>query len=209
MNRLSAANVLLACLMLGACAVQERPELVKAPAMSSEPRLQQRAAVKPSVMQRFNRANAALEKQQWSAARDELQQLVVEQAHLSGPRLNLALVYQQLGEAEQADTLFRETLAVNPENLAAYNQYGIFLREQGRFAEAEAIYLKALEVREPHADTHRNLGVLYDMYMGDQQRALQHYHRYQALTSANDKLVSSWIIDLQRQLLSMNAGEQQ
>jgi hypothetical protein len=46
------------------------------------------------------------------------------------------------------------------------------------------------------------------MYMGDQQRALQHYHRYQVLNSENDKLVSAWIIDLQRQLVRIAAREE-
>ena len=208
MNRLAANSVLLACLLLGACTVQDARELVQAPSPSADPGLQHRKPVERSVMQRFARANAAMEKQQWGAARDDLQWLVSEQPHLSGPRLNLALVHQHLGELEQADILFQETLAVNRHNLAAYNQYGIFLREQGRFAEAEAIYMQALEVAEPYADTHLNIGVLYDMYMGDQQRALQHYHRYQALNNANDKLVSAWIIDLQRQLTRIAAREE-
>ena len=75
----------------------------------------------------------------------------------------------------------------------------IYLREHGRFPEAEAQYLQALAVRENHADTHRNIGVLYDLYLGDRERALQHFYRYQALSDEDTRRVSGWIADLERQ----------
>ena len=138
----------------------------------------------------------------------ELHALVENRPDLSGPCLNLALVYQHQKEPEPAEQYYRRALQANPYNLTAHNQFAIFLREQGRFRDAEQTYLQALTVWEAHPDTHRNIGVLYDMYMGDRLRALQHFNRYQDLTGADDLVVAGWIADLQRQLLSLAQGEQ-
>ena len=97
---------------------------------------------------------------------------------MSRPRAGIP----KLGDTEQARLWFQRSIANNPGNTSAYNEYGIFLREQGQFAEAEATYLLALAQWEASADTHRNIGILYDLYLGEPQKALQHYHRYQVLT---------------------------
>ena len=165
-------------------------------------------AVDLVTMQRFERANRAITAEEWSAAIEELHWLVENRGDLSGPCLNLALVYQYQNTPEEAEKYYRQALQVNPANLTAHNQYGIFLREQGRFTDAEQSYLRALEVREAHPETHRNIGVLYDLYMGDRQRALHHFNRYQDLSGSDDVTVAGWIADLQRQLLSLAQGGQ-
>jgi Tfp pilus assembly protein PilF len=163
-------------------------------------------AVTAQTRAAFERANRAIANEDWHEALYELHTLVEDQPDLSGPYLNLALVHRRQGDPELAEQFFRKTIEINPANLAAHNQYGIFLREQGRFREAETSYLQALAVFEGHPDTHRNIGVLYDLYMGDQPRALHHFNRYQQLTGASDKVVSGWIVDLQRQLPSLAQG---
>ena len=87
----------------------------------------------------------------------------------------------------------------HPDTLTSLTTLGGVLREQGRFDEAEQVYLSALTVWDDHATTHRNLGVLYDLYRGERERALEHYYRYQALTGGEDRTVAGWIIDLERQ----------
>jgi tetratricopeptide (TPR) repeat protein len=91
--------------------------------------------------------------------------------------------------------------------LAVYNQQAISLRERGRFNEAEQLYLAALNVWELHPDSHRNLGILYDLYMGYPDRALQHFSRYQVLTGAGDTAVAGWIADLERQSALVAQGD--
>ncbi len=83
--------------------------------------------------------------------------------------------------------------------LQGLNESAIELREKGQFSAAEKIYLSALSLREEHAPTHRNLGILYDLYVGDPTKALEHYSRYQALTGSEDRAMAGWIADLQRQ----------
>jgi Tfp pilus assembly protein PilF len=172
------------------------------PTLSARPG-QRRRGVSRDVVARFERANASIARQDWPVAISELQWLVRTQTDLSGPCLNLALVYQRTEDLDQAELYFRQALQRNPGNLTAYNQYAIFLRRQGRFSNAESVYLQALGVWEADAATHRNLGVLYDMYMGNQAQALQHFYRYQSLVESEDRVVASWIADLNRQLMTL------
>ena len=129
----------------------------------------------------------------------DLQWLIENHPKLSGPYLNMALLHSAQGETEGAETFFKTAIDVNKRNLGAYNQYAIFLRNQGRFDDSEHVYLQALDVWEDHAETHRNLGVLYDLYRGDHEKALLHYHRYQDLTGNEDRTVAGWIVLLERQ----------
>ena len=178
------------------------------PGQSGPPAAINQIPVKVQTMAAFERANSAIANRLWPLAAAELRALIDSRPDLSGPCLNLALVYEQQGEPLLAEQFYRQALEVNPENLAAYNQLGIFLREQGRFAEAEQSYLQALSVWEQHPQSHRNIGVLYDLYLGDRQRALHHFTRYQALTDAEDVIVAGWIVDLQHQLPALAQGGQ-
>lgn len=109
-------------------------------------------------------------------------------------------------DMEQDQGWLAQAFASDEAQLEAYNSYGIFLREQGRFADAEQAYLSALDVSASYPDTHRNIAVLYDLYLGEPEQALQHYHRYQKLTDADNREVAGWIADLERQLMLLVQG---
>ncbi len=174
---------------------------VREPVIS--PYLRGREPVPREAQKLFDKSRAALEQGNEDAAVEQLHLLVVSYPQLSGPSLNLALLYQQRGENENAQYWFKQSITRNSNNLLAYNQYAIFLREQGHFTQSEQIYLRALEVWEPYPDTHRNLGILYDLYRGDKKNALQHFYRYQELLETQDRVVAGWIADLERQLTTV------
>ncbi len=171
-------------------------------ATAENPYAKDRPTVDAAALARFDAANQAVEKQQWQQAEKHLRWLLDSYPELSGPYLDLALLYKATGNTDMASFYFAKAIDVNPNNLAAYNQLGIFMREQGLFEQAEAIYIKSLSIWDAYPETHRNIGVLYDLYLGDQEAALRHYTKYQQLTSGSDKLVAGWIIDLERQLAS-------
>jgi Tfp pilus assembly protein PilF len=209
MARLLLISVFATALLSGCGSVMEatKPAGEAAPegeAMIAEiaarnPYLDTHRRVNSEAQQRFAAATAAMAVEDWGTAQVDLQWLIENHPKLSGPYLNLALLHSAKGEHEGAETFFQSAIEVNPRNLGAYNQYAIFLREQGRFDDAEHVYLEALAAWEDHAETHRNLGVLYDLYRGEHEKALQHYHRYQALTGNEDRTVAGWIIVLERQ----------
>ncbi len=157
-------------------------------------------SVPGAARQRFDDALAALEQQQWQAAETDLLWITEHHPELSGPYLNLALLYQRSQQPDKVEPAFRQAIAATPDNVAAYNQYAIYLRQQGRFADAEAQYLRALEVWPDSPNTHLNLGILYDLYMGQLQQALKHYRAYQALQPEPDRRVQGWIVDTERRL---------
>jgi tetratricopeptide (TPR) repeat protein len=167
----------------------------------------ERGGVSSDAMQRFNFSKSAMAQSSWKVAEEGFLTLADDYPELSGPALNLALVYRHKEDNRQAEHWFKQSFARNKNNLQAYNQYAIFLREQGRFEQAEAAYQQALSISEADADTHLNLGILYDLYRGEKKSALQHFYRYQELQLSEDRVVAGWIADLERQLNSVAVAE--
>lgn len=90
--------------------------------------------------------------------------------------------------------------------LEKLNQQAIAKRETGDFDGAMAKYQKALSLADDDAVTHRNLGILMELYLGEAVSALKHYRRYQELTGGADRAVAGWIALLERQTVSVAKG---
>lgn len=165
-----------------------------------------RPRVSDAERQAFARAQQAMEAGDWPTARAALETLTQSSPELSGPWLNLGIVWQKLGQPDRARAALEQAIAANPDNLDAYNHLGVLLRGAGEFEAARELYQQALAVWPWHLDTHRNLGILYDLYLGDGDRALLHYEAAQALTAGSSAELNGWIIDLKRRL---DAGEGQ
>ncbi len=164
------------------------------------PYLQNKPSVSSAVAQQFANATRAMRNKQWQQAETLLQQIVAQNNKLSGAYLNLGLVYRAQNETRRAEEAFSNAITANHTNLDAYNQLAILQREQGRFSDAEVNYKKALSVWPYHAESHRNIGILYDLYLGKNAEALAHFEAYQQLRGDGDKQVIGWIADLQRRL---------
>lgn len=119
---------------------------------------------------------------------------------LSGPYVNLGLLYQRKEQLDAAEKRFRQAIKVNPENSIAYNQLGILLRNKGLFKESLKMYQSALELDGGYALAHLNIGILFDLYLAEPAKALDHYRLYQKLTVQEDQQVAFWIVDLEQRL---------
>ena len=185
-------TVLALCSVLAACgSISAAKEPSKSGASVDVPAAAQAA---------FDSALTAQRAQQWPEAERQLKQLAEKYPQLSGPQLNLALLYAQTQRPQQAEESFKRALQINPNNISAANQYGIWLRSQARFAEAETVYQQALARNPNSAETHLDLAILYDLYMGKLPQALEHYQRYLALIGDEKSPVQSWVADLQRRM---------
>lgn len=155
-----------------------------------------------SARNTFTFAVAAMRAQQWGEAESQLKTLIQAQPNLSGAYLNLALVYAQTNRPVDAELQFKKAIEVNADNAVARDQYGIWLRTQGRFKDAESQYLQTLQRHADRADTHLNLGILYDLYMGKSAAALEHYQQYLTLQGDSSdpmvKTVGGWVAELKR-----------
>ncbi len=164
------------------------------------PYLQNKPSVSREINQQFTDATRAMRNKQWAQAESLLQKITTANPKLSGAYLNLGLVYRAQQENNRAEQAFNAALAANHTNLDAYNQLAILQRESGNFAAAESNYKKALSIWPYHADSHKNIAILYDLYLGKSAEALPHYEAYLTLIGGEDKQAKSWIADLQRRL---------
>lgn len=112
----------------------------------------------------------------------------------------LAIAWRQMERSDDALSMLQSTLAVHDGYAPGWNEVGILHREAGRFADAEAAYLKAVTVNPDYALAHFNFGILLDLYLAQHSRALEHYERYQSLVPDEDKQVKRWIADISRRI---------
>ena len=79
-----------------------------------------------------------------------------------------------------------------------YNLGTIFLKNK-QYKEAIQEYERVLELRPADSDTHYNLGVLYDDYLKDREKALYHYQKYLAVNpkSPDAKKIETYILSLE------------
>jgi Flp pilus assembly protein TadD len=125
----------------------------------------------------------------------EFQVMTQSYPELPGPYANLGILYRnanQLGEAEAALAKATELASWDAQ---IWTEYGVTLRQAGKFREARAAYEKAVQANPSYAPAHRNLGVLLDLYLGDSLTAQTEFETYKSLTG-EDKPVSGWIAEL-------------
>ena len=118
---------------------------------------------------------------------------------LAGPEVNLGLLYAQSGKLNDAETAFKAALERNPGNAAAGNELGIVERKLGKFAEAEAAYQRTIAAAPDYAPAYLNLGVLYDLYLAEPQKALEQFEHYIQIAGDN-KQVAGWMVELRKRV---------
>lgn len=181
-------------------AVAAGTSILPAGPVTPNPYLQNKPSVSRQAQQNFTDATRAMRNKQWALAESLLQKVIAENSKLSGAYLNLGLVYRAQKEDKRAEQAFNDAIVANHTNLDAYNQLAILQREAGNFSGAETNYKKALSLWPFHPESHKNIAILYDLYMGKSADALPHYEAYLQLLGGEDKQATSWIADLQRRL---------
>jgi tetratricopeptide (TPR) repeat protein len=129
----------------------------------------------------------------------ELKQLVAGYPQLTGPQLNLGLLYLHDSRLPEAEAAFKAVLELKPANAVAGNELGIVERRLGKFAEAEAAYQRTIAAEPNYAPAYLNLGVLYDLYLAQPQKALDEFERYIAIAGEN-KQVAGWMVELRKRV---------
>ncbi|WGL15603.1 tetratricopeptide repeat protein [Microbulbifer bruguierae] len=167
---------------------------------SPNPYLTAAGDVPAAAQQALGRAHGFFAQQQFAAAERELQQVVTQWPQLSGAWLNLAKVQLKLNQPKQAEASLQHSVTANANNVFAWNSLGVLMRDLGRFEEARGAYENALALWPDFAIAHRNLGILFDLYLHQPEQALHHYREARALASEDDRVLAGWIMDLERRL---------
>jgi tetratricopeptide (TPR) repeat protein len=147
----------------------------------------------------FDHAVAMLNDQEYGQAIDLLEKVIEKSPGVTAPYIDMAIACRHIGKLEQAEEHLKTALHLVPEHPVACNEYGLLYRKTGRFAEARAIYEKAIARFPDYYPVHRNLGILCDLYLNDLTCALKHYEIYSD-GLPEDKQVKSWIADLRARL---------
>lgn len=147
----------------------------------------------------FERAVAMLNDQEYGQAIALLEKVIEQSPGVTAPYINMAIACEHIGKLEQAEEHLKTALLLVPEHPVACNEYGLLYRKTGRFAEARAIYEKALSIFPDYYPVHKNLGILCDLYLNDPACALEHYEIYSE-ARPEDKKVKTWIADLRARL---------
>lgn len=154
----------------------------------------------PAAVGRYEEALAALEAGDEARAEAGFQALAEAHPDYAGPLVNLAVIRARRNEVAPAAALLEQAVAVCTNCAAPWNELGVLQRRQGRFAEAEQSYLKAVAADPGYANAYFNLGVLYELYLQRPELALDQYARFRELEAADPAGadVDKWIADLER-----------
>jgi tetratricopeptide (TPR) repeat protein len=153
------------------------------------------APVNPTTQRAFDDASRALRSGRVDGAEPAYKSLAQANPELGGPHANLGVIYRQNGKLAESAGELEQAVKLNLRQPIYLNQLGITYRQQGQFAKARDAYQRAIALDGTYAAAALNLGILYDLYLGDSQRALEQYARYLAL-APSDATVSKWVADL-------------
>jgi tetratricopeptide (TPR) repeat protein len=207
-NRWSNRFISLAALLLAACAstprhatTEHKPDTAAAvPAANAAAANTANAAPVPAqAAQQYGEALTLMKAGRGADAELLLKRLAAAYPQFAGPQVNLGILYLQGSHLPEAEAAFKDALERNPGSAVAGNELGIVERRLGKFAEAEKTYQRTMTVEPDYAPTYLNLGVLYDLYLGQPQKALEQFEHYVQLAGEN-KQVAGWMAELRKRV---------
>ena len=114
-----------------------------------------------------------------SDAELEFKQLALAYPEFAGPYVNLGLLYVRASRYGDAEAAFKAALERNPDDAVASDELGIVLRKLGQiFARPRPPTSAPLPLEPNYAPAYLNLGVLYDLYLDEPQKALEQFEHY-------------------------------
>jgi tetratricopeptide (TPR) repeat protein len=158
--------------------------------------VQPEAPVSPAAQRSFDDASRTMKAGRTDDAERGFKALVQSSPALGGPHANLGVIYRNAGKLNESAAELEQAVRLSPRQPLYLNQLGVTYRQQGQFEKARDAYDKAIALDANYAAAILNLGILYDLYLGDAKRALELYDRYLALSPGGDAAVTKWVAEL-------------
>ncbi len=157
------------------------------------------------LTQSFADALTLLRDEKFQQSEVMLLNITSEYSDFAGPWSNLAIAQLSLEKYDDSLMSINKSLEVDEKFCPSLSLKGIILRELGRFSEAKAAYLSAIECNPEDMISLYNLGVLSDLYLHDDASALFYYERYlvalnETEGASKDSTVESWVVGLKRRV---------
>jgi tetratricopeptide (TPR) repeat protein len=163
--------------------------------------------IDPANKIKFQNGVSAIKNRDFLKAQSLFENIVLTHPNHSGAKLNLALALSGQEQYQAAIEMLNLAIINNPNNIHALNQLAILQRQQGQFEQAKQHWLDALTKWPDYPQAHYNLGILYDLYLGQFDLALSHYQQYQSYLEKPDRLVKAWVADLERRINSQATSQ--
>lgn len=121
---------------------------------------------------------------------------------LAGPWANLALINIKQENYVEAEKNVRTALERNPEMAQALNIAGFIETRKGNITKAKEYYIQAVVKKPDYALAHYNLALLYDVYLQNIKKAVEHYQLYLSLLGYEDIKTKNWVEELKLNIKS-------
>lgn len=130
----------------------------------------------------------------WVEGRKELAQVYYIRAYKLQPDNvdilgEMANVYEKLNNNKQLELCYRLILEKSPENIEAYENYGLFLIKRKKFSEAEELLKKAEKISKSWK-VFNALGIIADI-QGKHQDARQFYGKASLIDANNPEVLNN------------------
>lgn len=152
----------------------------------------------------YRNAITELNNNNLDTAKENFLKIIKIQPNLAGPWANLALINIKQERYKEAEKNIQTALEKNPEMSQALNIAGYIEKQKGNIIAAKKFYEQAIAKKPDYALAHYNLALLYDIYLQNIKKAVEHYQRYLSLLDHEDKKVKNWVNELK---LNIKSGD--
>ena len=155
-------------------------------------------------LQLYKNAIVALNNNELAKAKKLFTTMSERQPNIAGSWANLALISIKEDNLAQAEVYAKTALVKNPNMPQALNLSGYLAQKKGAINIAKSYYLQAISHKSDYALAHYNLALVYDVYLQDIAKAIEHYQYYLAYNKQQDENTENWLEGLQATMAANN-----
>lgn len=155
-------------------------------------------------LQIYKNAIVALNNNELAKAEKLFISMSERQPNIAGSWANLALISIKEDNLAQAEVYAKTALEKNPNMPQALNLSGYLAQKKGAINIAKSYYLQAISHKSDYALAHYNLALVYDVYLQDIAKAIEHYQFYLAYNEQQDENTENWLEGLQATMAANN-----